>query len=132
MRQAILVTAYRDMPQLERLIRYFDDDFEIFVHVDKKCREDYSGLKSFKNVHLFNQYKIAWGDVNHLKAILLLMREAFRHEGLEYFHCINDLSFRISFCAPTPESGMKEVSLYFGCKVPTFFSFMQANSHKTR
>lgn len=95
MRQAILITAYRDMPQLERLIRYFDDDFEIFVHVDKKCREGYSGLKSFKNVHLFDQYKIAWGDVNHLKAILLLMREAFEHEDLEYFHCITGSDYPI-------------------------------------
>ena len=95
MRQAILITAYRDMPQLERLIRYFDNDFEIFVHVDKKCREDYSGLKSFKNVHLFNQYKIAWGDANHLKAILLLMREAFEHEDLEYFHCITGSDYPI-------------------------------------
>lgn len=95
MRQAVLITAYRDIPHLERLVRYFDADFELFVHVDRKCHEDYGCLKSYENLHLYNQYEIAWGDVNHLKAILLLMNEAFAYEELEFFHLITGSDYPI-------------------------------------
>ena len=88
MRQAILITAYRDIPLLTRLINYFDGDFEVFVHLDKKCAEQTIHLQKMSNVHLYKKYKIAWGDVNHLKAIILLMREAHNHTDLEYFHLI--------------------------------------------
>ena len=37
MRQAILITAYRDLTQLKQLVEYFDDDFELYIHLDKKC-----------------------------------------------------------------------------------------------
>lgn len=88
MRQAILITAYKNIPHLRRIVDYFDDDFEVFIHIDKKCREDYVFLREMSHVHLFDRYRIAWGDVNHLKAILLLMHEAYRHDDLEYFHLI--------------------------------------------
>ena len=105
MRQAILITAYKDIRHLERLIRYFDSDFEAFIHIDKKCSEDFSSLVNQEHVHLYDRYNIAWGDVNHLKAILLLMREAYRHSDLEYFHLITGSDYPIlpladfkSFC----------------------------------
>lgn len=40
MRQAILITAYRDLVQLQRLTEYFDADFEIFIHLDRRCKGD--------------------------------------------------------------------------------------------
>ena len=103
MRQAILITAYRDMPQLQRLVEWFDADFELFIHLDKRCKEDISWLND--NVHLYRKYAIEWGDYRHLKAILLLMREAFVHTDLEYFHlitgsdypCMSPLQFK-AYC----------------------------------
>lgn len=88
MRQAILITAYHDIPLLNSLVSYFDDDFDIFIHLDTKCREDITQLKFSPHIHLFRTYKIDWGDVNHLKAILMLMRKAYSHTDLEYFHLI--------------------------------------------
>lgn len=105
MRQAILITAYRDLSQLHRLVEYFDDDFELFIHLDKKCQKDYRFLQERPHTHLYRQYKIAWGDVNHLYAILLLMKEAYAHKDLEYFHLITGSDYPIplldefkSFC----------------------------------
>ena len=95
MRQAILITAYKDICHLERLIRYFDSDFEVFIHIDKKCSEDYGFLSQMSHVHLLNRYRIAWGDVNHLKAILLLMHESYQHDDLEYFHLITGSDYPI-------------------------------------
>lgn len=88
MRQALLITAYRDMPQLQRLTAYFDKDFEIFIHLDRRCHEDFSPIESLPNVHLSRKYRIEWGDYRHLLAIVMLMREAYRHSNLEYFHLI--------------------------------------------
>ena len=95
MRQAILITAYKDIPHLRKIVDYFDDDFEIFIHIDRKCSEDYSFFGNQKHIHLFNRYKIAWGDVNHLMAILLLMREAYKYTDLEYFHLITGSDYPI-------------------------------------
>ena len=95
MRQAILITAYKDIRHLERLVDYFDSDFEIFIHIDKKCKENYHSFANRKHVHLYNRYKIAWGDVNHMKAILLLMTEAFKNEDFEYFHLITGSDYPV-------------------------------------
>lgn len=95
MRQAVLITAYKDIPHLERLVNVFDGDFEVFIHIDKKCQEGCRGLENRGNVHLYRRYKVAWGDVNHLKAILLLMKEAFQHNDLEYFHLITGSDYLV-------------------------------------
>ena len=88
MKQAILITAYRDMPQLQRLVEYFDDDFVLFIHLDKRCREDVSWVKGRTHVHLYRRYAVEWGDYRHLLAFVRLMREAYGHSDLEYFHLI--------------------------------------------
>lgn len=95
MRQAILITAYRDMPQLQRLVEWFDADFELFIHLDKRCQEDISWMDGRSNLHLYRKYSVEWGDYRHLKAIVLLMREAYRHNDLEYFHLITGSDYPI-------------------------------------
>lgn len=88
MRQAILITAYRDIPMLEKLVDYFDNDFELFIHVDKRCRESLASLENKKHLHLYRTYDVEWGDYRHLMAIVMLMREAYWHTDLEYFHLV--------------------------------------------
>ena len=88
MRQAILITAYRDLVQLQRLTEYFDADFEIFIHLDKKCHEKNNELFSKEHVHVSRHYNVEWGDYKHLEAIVTLMRSSFGHTDLEYFHLI--------------------------------------------
>ena len=88
MRQAILITAYQDMPQLHRLVDWFDSDFEVYIHIDKRCREDISWMEGRENVHLYRNYAVEWGDYRHLKAIVMLMSEAYARADLEYFHLI--------------------------------------------
>lgn len=88
MRQAILITAYRDMAQLLRLVEWFDSDFEVFIHLDRKCHEDVKQFEGREHVHMTKRFCVEWGDFNHLKAIVSLMREAFSHQDLEFFHLI--------------------------------------------
>ena len=95
MRQAILITAYRDMPQLQRLVEWFDADFELFIHLDKRCQEDISWMDGRSNLHLYRKYSVEWGDYRHLKAIVQLMRESYCHTDLEYFHLITGSDYPI-------------------------------------
>lgn len=95
MRQAILITAYRDIPMLEKLVNYFDDDFELFIHIDKRCRENISAIQEKPHVHIYRKYAVEWGDYKHLLAIVMLMQEAYRHDELEYFHLITGSDYPI-------------------------------------
>ena len=88
MRQAILITAYQDIPMLKKLVNYFDDDFELFIHIDKRCRESLSAIQEKPHVHIYRKYAVEWGDYKHLLAIVMLMREAYSHSDLEYFHLV--------------------------------------------
>lgn len=36
MKHAILILAHKNVPQLCRLVKYFDRDCEVFIHIDKK------------------------------------------------------------------------------------------------
>lgn len=95
MKQAILITAYKDLDFLSEIISYFDDDFYFFIHIDKKCKEDTSGLNHFNQVYVYHNYHIEWGGSNHLMAILLLIREAYKKHEYEYFHLITGSDFPV-------------------------------------
>lgn len=95
MKQAILITAYKDLDFITRIISVFDDCFTFFIHVDKKCKEDNSVLLKYKNVFLYNKYRIEWGGSNHLMAILLLINEAHKTGQFEYFHLITGSDYPI-------------------------------------
>ncbi len=95
MKQGILVTAYRNLSFVTQIIDYFDEDFEFFIHIDKKCKEDISIFNKYYNVNIFVKYKIEWGGNNHLLAILLLIQEASKSNQLEYFHLITGSDFPI-------------------------------------
>lgn len=97
MRQAILITAYHDSAQLQRLISYFNSDFELYIHIDR-----HSHLHPIvpPNVHVYRRYNTPWGSVNHLHAILLLMREAASRQDLKYFHLVTGSDYPIP---PLPE-----------------------------
>jgi hypothetical protein len=95
MKQAILITAYKDLEFIKRIIQYFDDDFEFYIHVDTKCREESTILPCHKNVHVYSEYHIQWGGSNHLKAIWFLIKQSVLSGQYEYFHLITGSDYPI-------------------------------------
>lgn len=95
MRHAILITAYKDLYSVYQMLEYFDSDFEIFIHIDKKCKEDYSCLQQRPYTHVYKTFTIDWGDFNHLQAIILLCRESFKYSECNYFHLITGSDYPI-------------------------------------
>lgn len=95
MKQAILITAYKDLDFIEEIIDYFDSDFDFFIHIDKKCKEDQCMLSKHPNVCVFSSFKIEWGSVNHLKSILLLLKNAHQKDRYSYYHLITGSDYPI-------------------------------------
>lgn len=102
MKQAILITAYKDHAHLKRIVDFFDDDFQIYIHIDKKSEIGHSFIdaigKSNKVKVFKKKYKVNWGGLNHLKAILYLAREALKDEENFYFHLISGQDFPLRSC----------------------------------
>ncbi|MEB3121991.1 MAG: beta-1,6-N-acetylglucosaminyltransferase [Snowella sp.] len=102
MKQAILITAYKDFNHLIEMIRFFDDDFYLYIHIDKKSlisKDDIEIIQNANNVvFLSRQFNVNWGGLNHLKSILLLSEEAIKNEDTEYFHIISGQDFPTKSC----------------------------------
>ncbi|MDN5627487.1 MAG: hypothetical protein L0G16_05910, partial [Weeksellaceae bacterium] len=75
-KQAILITAYKDLYSLRQLITLFGNNFNFYIHIDKKSKIDTDILKQFDNVFVSKKYEVNWGGFNHLKAILFLSKIA--------------------------------------------------------
>ena len=106
MKQAILITAYRDFDQLLDLVALFDDRFGVYIHIDKKsnCGDRiYDSLKGQSHVQwVSSDYTINWGGRNHLLAILSLCKKAFADGKYSYFHLITGQDLPIKpFVAPS-------------------------------
>ena len=99
MKQAILITAYKNFNHLIDLIDFFDDDFEIFIHIDKKSileKTTIDNIKSKKNVvFISSKYTVNWGGLNHLKCYLLLAEQALKNPELGYFHLISGQDYPV-------------------------------------
>ena len=97
MKQAILITAYKNYHHLEGIINFFDTNFEIYIHIDKKSvisNMELNNLKSYETVKLVvKKYKVNWGGFNHLKSILYLIEEALKNDNIGYFHLISGHDF---------------------------------------
>jgi hypothetical protein len=99
--QGILMTAYRDLDWVLDLIRRFNDGrFAVFVHVDRKTdrveRERFetacATLDCVASVR--SDLVVNWGSFNHLKAALLLARQALTH-GVDYLHFITGQDYPV-------------------------------------
>lgn len=94
MRQAILITAYKNIAHLHDVINAFGcEDVKYYIHIDRKSKVDPKQIEKLakrSEVEIVSrEYSVNWGGINHLKAILLLLEKAFRApNGFDYFHLI--------------------------------------------
>jgi hypothetical protein len=92
MKQAVLITAYKNINSLYKLINQFPKEyFNVYVHFDKKniiytSGFDQSICKSLK--YFSTKFNVNWGSRNHLLAILHLSEIALSSTENYYFHLI--------------------------------------------
>ncbi|MBD8389745.1 beta-1,6-N-acetylglucosaminyltransferase [Dysgonomonas sp. BGC7] len=99
MKQAILITAYKNIDHLIRMVDFFNNDYSFYIHIDQKSKlsdEKISILKNNPKVKLLSRrYKVNWGSIQHLEAILLLARKCIENKDAEYIHLITGQDFPI-------------------------------------
>lgn len=99
MKQAILLTAYKDIGFIQDIVDVFNDDYSFYIHLDDKqiyAEADIEALKSNRRVKLvLKKHKIHWASVRHLEAILDLAREACKDQSVEYIHSITGQDFPV-------------------------------------
>lgn len=103
MKQAILITAYKNYHHLEEIIHCFDTSFELYIHIDKKSKIsdlELTNLRKYDIVKLIEQkYQVNWGGFNHLKSILYIAEQALENSENHYFHLITGHDFPIKTSA---------------------------------
>ncbi len=109
MKHGLLIVAHRDFSQLKELLSYFDEDFEIYLHLDKKSGFSDGQVKELSNTRnvrlVTSAYSVNWGGHNLLKAILLLASEAVKNKNLRYIHLLSGQDF--------PIKALREFKRYF-------------------
>ena len=93
MKHAVLITVYNNFDYLYELVNMFDDDFNIYIHIDKKSSVDkllLEALYSCGNVSYIEQdYNVNWGSRSHLDAILELCSISIKNSDNYFFHLIS-------------------------------------------
>ena len=96
MKHALLISAYKDFDILIKMLEYYKNYFDCYIHIDKKSK-GYSKLYEYANevdnIHVFRKYRINWGSYKHISAFLLLMREAKKCDDYDYYHIISANTF---------------------------------------
>lgn len=99
MKQAILITAYKNYHHLKEIINFFDDNFDLYIHIDKKSKissDVLNDLRDFDRVKLITRkFKVNWGGFNHLRSILYLTKKALKNPNYSYLHLISGHDFPI-------------------------------------
>lgn len=87
MKHAILMTVYKDIDLINKLISLYPKCFLIFIHIDKKSNISINDIVKHENVYVYKKYKVNWGGNNHSLSMLLLLREALKY-NCDYYHFV--------------------------------------------
>lgn len=95
--QAVLITAYKDAKQLDELLKTLYGKFKVYLHIDAKSEElqELEIKNRYPQVKIVKKFRINWGGVNHLKAILELLAMAAEDAEIKYIHVISGQDFPV-------------------------------------
>jgi hypothetical protein len=93
MQHAFLITAYKDVPALERMVGHLGPHALVYIHLDRRSRvprAQVDALRALPTVRLLSRrHRVNWGSTAHLRAILLLAQAAVKDGQAEYLHLIS-------------------------------------------
>lgn len=94
LKHAFLVTAYHDLPTLNRMVAKFLEYGDVLVHIDKRSDINPRDVVGHEGVSVYKCYRINWGSFNHLKSILFLLKQAMKSRP-DYVHVITGQDYPI-------------------------------------
>lgn len=97
MKQAYLITAYKNFDELYELAEILSKTAYVFIHVDEKSREitdaDVEKLNQLSGCEAIREYRIVWGGFAHVQSIVKLMAMALSKEDVSYMHLLTGEDF---------------------------------------
>lgn len=116
MKQAYLITAYKDAASLLELAEIFTKSGYVYIHVDKKSKTitdaDIETLNRIPGCEAIRKYDIRWGGFNHVKAILELVMMAVANEDVSYMHMLTGEDFPLVSPETLDEMFLSEEKIY--------------------
>lgn len=94
--QAMIITAYQDFDALRRMVGALSTRALCFVHIDAKSaitQAQTAQLDAMENVCAIRKYRVNWGSVYHLHALLELCRMALEDPRVTHLHLISAQDF---------------------------------------
>ena len=92
MKQAFLITAYKDFEFLLDLATRLSKIGYVFIHIDKKSAlhtsEHLEKLNALERCDAIATYEIVWGGYHHVQAMFDLLEKAVKNPDISYIHCI--------------------------------------------
>lgn len=99
MRHAIVILAHKNLSHVLRLVRYFEQDCNVLVHIDKKVKVDDDFLEELNSLpqvtFVSQQFDVNWGGSSILECELWLLRQALYKTDSEYFHIISGQDYPV-------------------------------------
>ena len=90
--QAFVITAYKDYEALKTLTLALSRRGLCVIHADAQgaiTARQVDELNALPNVRAIRKYKVNWGSVCHLYALLDLCRMALEDERVDYLHLMS-------------------------------------------
>lgn len=94
--QAMIITGYQNAEGLRRMAGALSQRALCFVHVDAKSEitgEETAALDAMENVCAIRRYRINWGSIYHLYALLDLCRMALDDPRVTHLHLMSAQDF---------------------------------------
>lgn len=92
-KQCILIMAHKDVPQIRRLVFYFDGKCDIIIHLDRHSNlslEEERMLAKLPGVRkVFREVSVHWAGLSIVRCQLLLFKWGLRLSDARYFHLLS-------------------------------------------
>jgi len=72
---AIMMLVHKNEHQTQRLINHLSQDFDVFVHIEKRSKLN---IVERENVFIYKKYRTYWGSFNIILATQHLMKKSFK------------------------------------------------------
>lgn len=91
-KHAVLIIAHNNVWTLKKIIEMLDSQyFDIFIHIDKKSNIEIQEISENKNVYVYKEIDVRWGDFTQVETELLLLKKACEKYAYGYYHLISGI-----------------------------------------
>ena len=96
-KHAYLIMAHHRLDVLEKLVTALDDiRNDIYIHIDAKCKEDYSNIKTkYSKLYFLDRNDINWGGPTQIICELNLIKAAVSNQNYKYLHLLTGVTYPI-------------------------------------